>query len=174
MKAHFLCCCECNPELHLYFKAHHQHKCSHYLTDLKQLLRGYGPCLVHHGTCDVREELHNVDLMIGGPSCYPWAGSRDKGKGAVSGKQGLPKDHPDFEMTFSDYFDLTDMYHPKGGIVEQVDGFANENEECLIEFGYDSYCQMFCARLRSRGCLVRALMLSMATWSKVPRNRTPD
>jgi site-specific DNA-cytosine methylase len=132
--------------------------------DMSDIAAGRGLCHRHHRICQPRMPVDGVDSAIMGTPCQPFSGMRD-----CNGTP--PHQHADWTVTFDLFFDYLRARRPKGGIAEQVLGFAKGYYMKPGDLSMTVPLHMFAGRLRGEGYSVQTFKLDAADWTEVPRER---
>ena len=137
---------------------------------LQEMTARRGPCIFHSRNDCCRLPRTSPDVVTIGMPCQPFSLQRGDRK-TVS-----PQRHPSFQVML-DFLKYTKAARPRGGICEEVLGFANDiSESRWVPTAYcdtmpKSWCDWFCGALREQGYAVRCFKLDNAWFSDIPRPR---
>ncbi len=140
---------------------------AHVLGDVDDVVQQFGECHFHGGACVVPHD-ERVDLVVLGPPCQPYSAMR------ANRAQVQPHQHKDFHTIFDDTINYIRVHRPRGGILENVTGFAKH-----LKPGFDddlrplpkSWLLKLLAELETFGYVHRVLKLDSGVWTEAPRER---
>ena len=120
-------------------------------------------CEIHQKVC-VPDQT-TPDCTSAGLVCRPFSHARTKN---LSGAQGPPEQHPDYDSVFTGFGEYLDVRGPLCWFVEESDAFMEVDKR-----HGKSHCAIFMQDCSKRGPTysIRALCLNHDDWIDLPRNR---